>query len=109
MSYCFVLLLPTVSVSCSYHSAALAPIRGYPPAEGIFSRPLPHFGGDQCEMYTLHYVETLMAQSSTWQLAAEYLAWCPVHGADTLEAMLMRILVRTEPRVYSTDRHLCNA
>ncbi|KAI8463575.1 MAG: Nup85 nucleoporin-domain-containing protein [Monoraphidium minutum] len=63
-------------------------LRGYPRAEALFSRPLPHLGCNQAEMYTLHYVETLMGPAGAWQVAAEYLAWCPVYGADALEAML---------------------
>jgi hypothetical protein len=55
------------------------------------SRPLPQLGCDQAEAYLLHYVDTLAGQASTWQLAAEYLAWCPAHGADALEALLERL------------------
>jgi len=44
-------------------------------------------------MYTLHYVETLMGCDSTWQVAAEYLAWCPVYGADAMEVLLARLPV----------------
>lgn len=65
-------------------------IRASPGAERVISRPLPGFGGDQAEMFTLHYVETLTGHATTWQLAAEYLAWCPVHGSAVLEALLDR-------------------
>lgn len=63
-------------------------LRASPGADRVISRPLPNFGGDQAEMYTLHYVETLAGHAATWQLAAEYLAWCPVHGSAVLEALL---------------------
>lgn len=69
-------------------------IRASPGAERVISRPLPGFGGDQAEMFTLHYVETLTGHATTWQLAAEYLAWCPVHGSAVLEALLDRSPVR---------------
>ncbi|GBF94028.1 hypothetical protein Rsub_07296 [Raphidocelis subcapitata] len=66
-------------------------LRGYPRAEALLARPLPHLGCDQVEMYTLHYVETLTGCDGTWQVAAEYLAWCPIYGADALESLLSRL------------------
>jgi hypothetical protein len=65
-------------------------LRASPGAERVISRPAPNFGGDQCEMFTLHYVDTLVGQAATWQIAAEYLAWCPVHGSAVLEGLLER-------------------
>eukprot|EP00879_Flechtneria_rotunda_P019929 GHRR01020947.1.p1 GENE.GHRR01020947.1~~GHRR01020947.1.p1 ORF type:complete len:757 (+),score=295.89 GHRR01020947.1:835-3105(+) len=67
-------------------------LRALPGADRIISRPLPHLGGDQAEMYTLNYAESLAGSAATWQLAAEYLAWCPVHGAPVLEILLDRSL-----------------
>ncbi|KAF6253026.1 Nup85 nucleoporin-domain-containing protein [Scenedesmus sp. NREL 46B-D3] len=85
-----VIQLATTSPCCSLQFVAhiYDVLRASPGAERVISRPLSHFGGDQSEMYTLHYVETLAAHASTWQLAAEYLAWCPVHGSAVLEALL---------------------
>lgn len=65
-----------------------------PDAGRVISRVLPHLGCDQAESFTLHYVEALMGPATTWALAAEYLAWCPVHGADVLEGLLDRTQVR---------------
>ena len=68
-------------------------LRGYARAEAVLARPLPHLGCDQAEMYALHYVETLMGGDGTWQAAAEYLAWCPAHGAAAMEALVARLPV----------------
>jgi len=63
-----------------------------PQAARALARPLPApLACGQAEAYMLHYVDTLAGQASTWQLAAEYLAWCPAHGADALEALLERL------------------
>lgn len=40
-------------------------------------------------------VQVLLGGASTWLLGAECLAWCPVYGADTLEAVLDKSPVRT--------------
>lgn len=97
-----VIQLATTSPCCSLQFVAhiYDVLRASPGAERVISRPLSHFGGDQSEMYTLHYVETLAAHASTWQLAAEYLAWCPVHGSAVLEALLEKSRVSGQ-RVYS--------
>ena len=42
----------------------------------------------QVEFYTLEYAESLGASQHTWPLAAEYLAWCPVHGRSSLIGLL---------------------
>ena len=42
----------------------------------------------QLEFYTLEYAESLGASQQTWPLAAEYLAWCPVHGRSSLIRLL---------------------
>lgn len=65
-------------------------LKALPAAAGVICRPLPHMGCDQAENYTLNYVEVLAGGRSTWLLGAEYLAWCPVYGADALEALLDR-------------------
>lgn len=63
-------------------------LRALPEASRVISRPLPHMGCDQAESFMLNYVEVLLGAASTWLLAADYLAWCPVYGADALEALL---------------------
>ena len=40
------------------------------------------------EFYTLEYAEALAASQQTWPLAAEYLAWCPMHGEGALARLL---------------------
>jgi hypothetical protein len=63
-------------------------LKALPAAAGVISRPLAHMGCDQAESFTLNYVEVLAGSRATWLLGAEYLAWCPVYGADALEALL---------------------
>eukprot|EP00878_Enallax_costatus_P011131 GHUV01011624.1.p1 GENE.GHUV01011624.1~~GHUV01011624.1.p1 ORF type:complete len:740 (+),score=246.31 GHUV01011624.1:1146-3365(+) len=63
-------------------------LRGHPAAERIISRPRPHYGVDQAELYTLNYAETLLGHADTWLMASEYLAWCPVNGAAVMEAVI---------------------
>lgn len=53
----------------------------------------------QVEFYTLEYADSLAASQQTWPLAAEYLAWCPVHG----ESSLIRLLENL-PLASSSDR-----
>lgn len=65
-------------------------LKGLPAAAGVITRPLAHMGCDQAENFTLNYVEVLAGSRSTWLLGAEYLAWCPVYGADALESLLDR-------------------
>jgi hypothetical protein len=63
-----------------------------PSAARVISRALPHAGCDQAEAFTLNYAEALMGFETTWALAAEYLAWCPVYGGDALEGLLARLV-----------------
>lgn len=49
---------------------------------------IPHVQHVQLEFYTLEYAESLGASQQTWPLAAEYLAWCPVHGLSSLTILL---------------------
>lgn len=63
-------------------------MRGLPEAARVIARPLPHLGCDQAESFLLNYAEVLIGGAATWAVGAEYLAWCPVYGADALEAML---------------------
>ena len=63
-------------------------LKALPAAARVIARPLPHMGCDQAESFLLNYVEVLAGGASTWALAADYLAWCPVYGADALEALL---------------------
>lgn len=79
--------------NCSYTSLQFVAhsfevMRALPEAARVISRPLPHMGCDQAESFMLNYVEVLAGAASTWLLGAEYLAWCPVYGAEALEAML---------------------
>jgi nuclear pore complex protein Nup85 len=85
-----VILLATTSPYCTLQFVAhiYDVLRASPGAERVILRPLSHAGGDQSEGFMLHYVETLAAHAATWQLAAEYLAWCPTHGGALLEALL---------------------
>ena len=48
----------------------------------------PHVHHAQLEFYTLEYAESLGVSQQTWPLAAEYLAWCPVHGRSSLIRLL---------------------
>ncbi len=78
-------------------------MRALPEAARVISRPLPHMGCDQAESFMLNYVEVLASGASTWLLGAEYLAWCPVYGAEALEDML-----DTSPvSVLQTQAHRC--
>jgi hypothetical protein len=65
-----------------------------PAAARLISRPLPHLGCDQAESFTLHYVDALLGPGATWGLAVEYLAWCPAHGGEAMEAALDGAQVR---------------
>jgi hypothetical protein len=53
----------------------------------------------QVEFYTLEYAEALAASQQTWPLAAEYLAWCPMHGEGALARLLEDL-----PLATSSDR-----
>jgi hypothetical protein len=43
-------------------------LRALPGADRVISRPLSSLGGDQSEMYTLLYAESLMVQACSWQV-----------------------------------------
>ena len=46
----------------------------------------------QVEFYTLQYAASLTSMSVTsWSLAAQYLAWCPVHGRAAMRTLLERV------------------
>ena len=51
----------------------------------------------QVEFYTLEYAESLGASRQTWPLAAEYLAWCPVHGRSSLIRLLEGLALASSP------------
>ena len=57
----------------------------------------PHLHYVQLEFYTLAYAESLGASQQTWPLAAEYLAWCPVHGRSSLVRLLDSLPLATSP------------
>ncbi|BDA46981.1 Nuclear pore complex protein NUP85 [Coccomyxa sp. Obi] len=68
----------------------------HPSAPATLGRFLPHFGADQAEFYTLEYASALMTTPQTWELAVEYLAWCPVHGQAALQRFLEQLPVGQE-------------
>ena len=51
----------------------------------------------QLEYYTLEYAESLGASQQTWPLAAEYFAWCPVHGRSSLISLLEGLPLASGP------------
>ena len=51
----------------------------------------------QVEFYILEYADALAASHLTWPLAAEYLAWCPVHGQSSLIRLLESLPLATSP------------
>ena len=51
----------------------------------------------QVEFYTLEYAESLGASRQTWPLAAQYLAWCPVHGRSNLIRLLEGLPLASSP------------
>lgn len=82
-------------------------MRGSQDAARLIAQPLPHLGCDQAESFMLNYAEVLLGGGSTWVLGAECLAWCPVYGADTLEAVLDKSPVSTCSGLQ--DMRLCVA
>ncbi len=50
----------------------------------------------QAEFYTLEYASALMTTPQTWEVAVEYLAWCPVHGQPALQRFLEQLPVGQE-------------
>ena len=62
-------------------------------ARALLTAPLPHRGGSQAEFYLLDYAATLMPLASGWQVACEYLRWCPAHGAAATAALLAALPV----------------
>ena len=67
----------------------------------------------QAEFYTLEYASALMTTPQTWELAVEYLAWCPVHGRPALQRFLEQLPVGQESedlalkalQAYSPSHH----
>lgn len=59
-----------------------------PRAASALHAPLPALGGDQVEAYLLEYAATLAPHKTTCRSAAEYLAWCPTHGAAAFERLM---------------------
>ena len=53
----------------------------------------------QTEFYLLEYAACLAMSRQTWQLAAEYLAWCPVHGEAALKQLLEELPVGQSDRL----------
>ncbi len=51
------------------------------------------------EFYLLEYAACLASSRQTWQLAAEYLAWCPVHGEAALAKLLEQLPVTQSDRL----------
>ncbi|CAL5224153.1 g6790 [Coccomyxa viridis] len=102
-------LLQTCSASFSrWFMAHLPPLLARHPAAAVLARPLDHFGSDQLEFYTLEYAESLGASQQTWPLAAEYLAWCPVHGRSSLIRLLEGLpLARSSERTVTKALQVC--
>lgn len=50
----------------------------------------------QAEFYILEYASALMTTPQTWELAVDYLAWCPVHGQAALQRFLEQLPVGQE-------------
>lgn len=55
------------------------------------SAELPHHGGTQSEFYILDYAMAVAPHTNTHNLAASYLAWCPVHGQSAFERVVKRL------------------
>ncbi|KAK9803644.1 hypothetical protein WJX72_007957 [[Myrmecia] bisecta] len=80
----------------------------HPAAKAVLKRPLPHNGGDQLEFFTLEYASSLAPYPATWHLAAEYLAWCPSHGAGAMETLIARLpLTLADERLALRLLRLC--
>lgn len=62
-------------------------------ANSRLTAPLPQRGGSQAEFYLLDYAATLMPLASGWQVACEYLRWCPAHGGAATAALLASLPV----------------
>ena len=45
----------------------------------------------QEEFYTLQYATSLATSPSLWALAAQYMAWCPMHGQEAMRTLLLRV------------------
>lgn len=90
-------------------------------AQAVLDKPIQNFGGTQVEFYVLHFAESLMSNRDTWQIAAQYLAYCPVHGRRVMVAMLEKLQLWSWGRseldkalilcerhgLQSTLQHLC--
>ncbi|MEW5298581.1 MAG: hypothetical protein WDW36_001687 [Sanguina aurantia] len=68
-------------------------LHAYPSNSAIIRRAVPLFGGDQEELYTLLFVDSLAVQRSSWKLTLQQLAWCPTHGSQAAQALLKRVTV----------------
>jgi len=88
-------------------------MRAYPRTEPVIERPLPLFGGDQVEYWRLLFADTLICQQGMWRLAVEYLAWCPLYGADAVETFMEALpfgpLASGGPRQLSKALHVCHS
>ncbi|GLI65398.1 hypothetical protein VaNZ11_008954 [Volvox africanus] len=64
---------------------------------GILTERLAVSGCDQMEYFRLIWAESLLpgCLGGGWQLALQYLAWCPQHGAAAAEALLEALPVNS--------------
>jgi len=78
------------AAGCSPWFLAHAPLlmAASPRGHAALHAALPAHGGDQVEAYLLEYVAALAPHRATSRVAAEYLAWCPTHGAAAFERLL---------------------
>ena len=55
------------------------------------------------EKLTLAYAHSLMPYPTTWHVAAAYLAWCPCHGAETMQQLLSQLPIQAGPGLMLTS------
>lgn len=69
---------------------------------------MPDQGCTVVEAYTLRFADDLASCSATWQLAAEYFAWCPEKGAERFEKLILESpIVRDDETAARKALALC--
>lgn len=63
----------------------------HPAGPALLEQSLPGTGSTVGEFYTLQYAAALASTPSMWSVAAQYLAWCPQHGAAAMRSLLERV------------------
>ena len=56
------------------------------------------------EKLTLAYAHSLMPYPTTWHVAAAYLAWCPCHGAETMQQLLSQLPIQVRDMLTFTSQ-----